>query len=95
MHPLTPVAMSLPRTGPNAHNFVQGIEKAIKREKRELQAAQNRMVMQENARRRDVSYEPGELVLSSTKSLNQPGPGVCKLKPSYLGPLRYKGWSAK
>ena len=87
--------MSLPRTVPKAHDFVQGIEKAVKRARRELQAAQNRMVMRENARRRDVSYEPGELVLLSTKNLNQPGPGVRKLKPSYLGPFEVQGMVGK
>eukprot|EP00983_Pelagomonas_calceolata_P052277 1142777-Pelagomonas_calceolata.AAC.1 len=50
-------------------------------------SAQDRMVSRENARRREVHYEPGELVLLSTKNLNQPGPGIKKLKPSYMGPF--------
>eukprot|EP00983_Pelagomonas_calceolata_P006890 224375-Pelagomonas_calceolata.AAC.1 len=87
MHPLTSVSLSLPRTVPEAHEFVQGIEDAVERAKRALLSAQDRMVSRANARRKEVHYEPGELVLLSTKNLNQPGPGIRKLKPSYIGPF--------
>ena len=45
------------------------------------------MVARENARRRDVHYKPGDLVLLSTKNLMLSGPGTKKLKPSYVGPF--------
>ena len=36
---------------------------------------------------RGLEFNPGDLVLLSTKNLRQPGPGVRKLKPSYMGPF--------
>jgi len=48
-----------------------------------LQAAQNRMAQRVNAHRRELEFNPGDLVLLS--NLRQPGPGVKKLKPLYLG----------
>lgn len=87
MHPLTPVSMSLPRTVPRAHDFVQGIERAVKRAKQALQSAQDRMRNREDPRRRVVTFQPGERVLLSTKNLRNPQVGVKKLKPSYMGPF--------
>jgi hypothetical protein len=43
MHPLTPVSASLPRFVPSAHDFLEGIEGAVRRVKQDLQAAQSRM----------------------------------------------------
>jgi hypothetical protein len=40
-----------------------------------------------NAHRRELKFNPGDLVLLSTKNLRQPGPGVRKLKPLYMGPF--------
>jgi hypothetical protein len=87
MHPLTPVLASLPRLVPNAHDFVEGFEGAVRRAKQELQAAQNRMAQRVNAHCRELKFNPGDLVLLSTKNLRQPGPGVRKLQPSYMGPF--------
>ena len=87
MHPLTPVSASLPRLVPSAHDIVEGFEGAVRRAKQELQAAQNRMAQRVNAHRRELDFNPGDLVLLSTKNLRQPGPGVRKLKPSYMGPF--------
>jgi hypothetical protein len=66
---------------------VEGIEKAVKRAKHEMQAAQDRMAKRVNAHRREQEFNPGDQVLLSTKNLKQPGPGVKKLKPSYMGPF--------
>jgi hypothetical protein len=35
----------------------------------------------------EFEVNPGDLVLLSTKNLRQPGPGVKKLKPSYMDPF--------
>jgi len=86
MHPLTPVSVGQPRTVPKAHDFVQGIEQAVRRAKQELRAMQDRMIARANAHRRDVLYSPGDRVLLSTRNLNIPGPGLRKLKPTYMGP---------
>ena len=67
MHPLVPASVSLPRTVPSAHDFVEGIERAVRRAKQELQAAQSRMAARVNAHRREVVYSPGDQVLLSTK----------------------------
>jgi hypothetical protein len=66
---------------------VEGIEGAVRRAKQELQAAQNRMAQRVNAHRRELEFNPGDQVLLSTKNLGQPGPGVRKLKSSYMGPF--------
>ena len=72
---------------PSAHDFEKGIEGAVRRAKQELQAAQNRMAQRVNAHRRELEFNPGDIVLLSTKNLRQPGPGVKKFKPSYMGPF--------
>ena len=66
---------------------MEGIEGAVRRANQDLQAAQNRMAQRVNAHRRELEFNPGDLVLLSTKNLRQPGPGVKKLKPSHMGPL--------
>ncbi len=50
-----------------------------------MEAAQQRMKAREGQRRREVSYKPGDMVLLSTKNISQPGPGVKKLKPFFMG----------
>jgi len=87
MHPLTPVSASLPRLEPSIQDFVEGIEEAVRRTKQEVLAAQNRMAQRVNAHCRELAFNPGDLALLSTKNLRQPGPGVRKLKPSYMGPF--------
>ena len=52
-----------------------------------MEAAQQRMKAREDQRRREVSYKPGDMVLLSTKNISQPGPGVKKLKPLFMGPF--------
>jgi len=63
------VSASLPRLVPSARDFVEGIEGAERRAKQELQAAQNRMAQRENAHRRELKFNPGDLVLLCTKNL--------------------------
>ena len=72
---------------PSAHDFEKGIEGAVRRAKQELQAAQNRMAQRMNAHRRELEFNPGDLVLLSTKNLRQPGPGVRNHKPLCMGPF--------
>eukprot|EP00983_Pelagomonas_calceolata_P019609 617253-Pelagomonas_calceolata.AAC.1 len=86
-HPLTPASLQLPRSVPMAADFVEGIVNNVKKNRMHMEAAKQRMKSREDLRRREVAYCPGDLVLLSTKNLNQPGPGVKKLKPLFMGPF--------
>ncbi|KAJ9523637.1 hypothetical protein QJQ45_007339 [Haematococcus lacustris] len=88
-HPLTPAVMDLPRKVPKAAEFVEGIEKAVRKAKHCWRVAQLRMKALVDGKRRDVSYHPGAQVLLSTVNMrnNQNEQGVRKLKPRYVGPF--------
>ena len=45
------------------------------------------MTLRVNAHCRELQFNPGGLVMLGTKNLRQPGIGVRKLKPSYMGPF--------
>ncbi|KAJ9533253.1 hypothetical protein QJQ45_018374 [Haematococcus lacustris] len=88
-HPLTPAVMDLPRKVPKAAEFVEGIEKAVRKAKQCWRVAQQRMKALVDGKRREVSYHPGAQVLLSTVNMrnNQNEQGVRKLKPRYVGPF--------
>ncbi|KAJ9534862.1 hypothetical protein QJQ45_017255 [Haematococcus lacustris] len=88
-HPLTPAVMDLPRKVPKAAEFVEGIEKAVRKAKHCWRVAQQRMKALVDGKRREVSYHPGAQVLLSTVNMrnNQNEQGVRKLKPRYVGPF--------
>ncbi|KAJ9521574.1 hypothetical protein QJQ45_008903 [Haematococcus lacustris] len=89
-HPLTPASEGLPRSGPKAHSFVQGILQAIKKAKQCWAEAQQKMKAREDGRRRHVSYNPEQLIMLSTENMRRKvgDVGVRKLKPRYVGPFR-------
>ena len=76
-----------PRLAPSAHDFMEGIEGAVRRAKQDLQAAQNCLAQRVNAHRRELKFNPGDKVLLSTKNPRQPSPAVKKLNPSYINPF--------
>jgi len=86
-HPLTPATMQIPTAVPKASEFVEGIQKAVKRAKECMRAAQQRMKQRADAHRREVKYSPGDLVLLNTKNIKHYGPGVKKLRPTFMGPF--------
>ncbi|KAJ9521984.1 hypothetical protein QJQ45_024869 [Haematococcus lacustris] len=88
-HPLTPAVMDLLRKVPKAAEFVEGIEKAVRKAKQCWRVAQQRMKALVDGKRREVSYHPGAQVLLSTVNMrnNQNEQGVRKLKPRYVGPF--------
>ena len=86
-HPLTPASLSLPRIVPKASDFAEGIMNAVAKAKECLRAAQSRMSSRANEKRVERTYQSGDMVLLSAKNLKHGGPGVRKLKPSYLGPF--------
>ncbi|KAJ9523477.1 hypothetical protein QJQ45_007243 [Haematococcus lacustris] len=87
-HPLTPAVMDLPRKVPEAAEFVEGIDKAVRKAKQCWRVAQQRMKALVDGKRREVSYHPGAQVLLTTVNMrnNQNEQGVRKLKPRYVGP---------
>jgi len=86
-HPLTPAKLELPEDVPAASHYAEGIVENVKKAKACMEAAQQRMKARADTRRREVSYRPGDMVLLSTKNISQPGPGVKKLKPLFMGPF--------
>lgn len=88
-HPLTPAVKDLPRRVPAAHEFTKGIENAVKEAKRCMAEAHERMRLRENQKRRDVVYQPGDLVMLSTQNLSKHvlDQGARKLKPRFMGPF--------
>jgi hypothetical protein len=53
-----------------------------------LESARQRMKAYADRSRRDVSYQPGELVLLWTGNLRLKLPGIKKLHPKYVGPFK-------
>ena len=88
-HPLTPVAMRLPRDAKNpaAQDWLTGLQLALSRAKRCLFAARDRQKALADRRRRDVTFTVGDLVLLNTKNLRVTQ-GVRKLTPRWVGPFR-------
>ena len=87
-HPRMPDRLGLAsRETPAAIQYVQNIERAVSQAKSALAEAQGRMKNYYNSKRRDVSYEPGELVLLSTTNLRLKVPGSGKLLPRFVGPF--------
>jgi hypothetical protein len=71
---------------PEAGVFVKTVQDAIVRAKQCLLAAQDRMREQENRHRRDVTFEPNDMVMLSTTNMRFKG-GCKKLMPKFVGPF--------
>jgi hypothetical protein len=88
-HPTTPELRGIMRKPSSAAEATAVTwQQAIDDARRCLEAARNRMRSYANRFRRDVSYAPGELVLLWAGNLRVKLPGVRKLHPKYVGPLR-------
>ena len=87
-HPRMPDTFDLPsRENPAGQQYVESITKAVKRARALLKEAQARQKQHADHKRREVSFEPGELVLLSTVNLRMRTPGSQKLLPRYVGPF--------
>ncbi|KAJ9512261.1 hypothetical protein QJQ45_012828 [Haematococcus lacustris] len=88
-HPRLAELLDLPQKVPQAHEFVEGMKKAVEQARQCLVRAQKRMKSYQDNKRREALYLPGDMVLLSTQNMrgkaNQPG--VRKLKPRYVGPF--------
>ena len=91
-HPVTPGFQGFARNSePNAAEFATHMQESIKRAKECLIAAQQRMAAHYNARRKDVTFAPGNKVLLSTVNLKRRtkhgADGSNKLLPKFVGPF--------
>ena len=88
-HPSNPL-LGVPPAGPvrslDSRAFTEAIaDDAVRSAKEHLRAAQERQKAWADKRRRDVTYQVGDLVLLSTKNLRLAGPR--KLMPRWVGPF--------
>ncbi|KAJ9514242.1 hypothetical protein QJQ45_012250 [Haematococcus lacustris] len=90
-HPRLAELLNLPQKVPQAHEFVKGMKQAVERARQCLARAQTqtRMKSYRDNKRREVLFQPCDMVLLSTQNTrgraNQPG--VRQLKPPYVGPF--------
>ena len=66
-HPLTPATKQLPSTVPKAADFAEGIVKSVKEARKCMKAAQQKMKARADKHRREVVYNPGDMVMLSMK----------------------------
>lgn len=87
-HPRMPDTLDQPsRDNPAGQQYVESIGKAMTRAKALLKQTQSRQKQHADSKRREVAYEPGDLVLLSTVNLRMRTPGTQKLLPRYVGPF--------
>lgn len=75
------------RENPTGEQYVENIHKAMRTARQLLKEAQNKQKMYADSKRRDQSFQPGDLVLLSTANLRLKVPGAQKLLPRYVGPF--------
>ena len=87
-HPRTPTTLHILKdsTVPEASEFVSRIQDCLDKAKRCLQSAQDRMKVQYDKNKQDVSFNPGDEVLLSSKNLKLAG--CAKYIPRYVGPFK-------
>ena len=87
-HPRMPTQIAEPkRENPSGQQYVENIHEAIRRARVLLQEAQNKQKQYADRKRREVSFNPGDLVLLSTTNLRLKVPSTHKLLPRYIGPF--------
>jgi hypothetical protein len=87
-NPLCALDVSLgPVLVPAAQSTVEDMHAALQHAKINLHEAQQRMMAQQNAHRRDVTFTVGDMVRLSTVNLSLPSNMSKKLTGKYLGPF--------
>lgn len=87
-HPRMPDTLDLPsRENPAGQEYAESIDRAVKKARALLKEAQSRQKQHADKKRRELSFEPGDLVLLSTVNLRMRTPGSQKLLPRYVGPF--------
>jgi Chromo (CHRromatin Organisation MOdifier) domain len=88
-HPRTPLDVQLRQeTNPAAKSLCEQVQENIKVARQHLQAAQQRMSVNANRKRRDVSYQVGDEVMLNTKNIRIKAVGTPKLLPRWVGPFK-------
>jgi len=72
---------------PAAERFAKKVQEVVKAAQKCVEQARQRMIQAHEGKRREVSYQPGALVMLSTENLRRREPGARKLKPRYMGPF--------
>jgi hypothetical protein len=72
---------------PKAADFAEGIVKSVKEARKYMEAAQQKMIARADKHRREVVYNPGNMVMLSMKIMRHGGPGVKRLRPLFVGPF--------
>jgi hypothetical protein len=87
-HPQTPVLVKMPNEVPEAKEFAKHIDQVVERAKQAMKAAQDKQRASTNRRKRDVTYDLGDLVMLRSKHLRFQTPGPRKLLPKFVGPFK-------
>jgi hypothetical protein len=87
-NPRMPDSIDMPsRENPAGQQYVESIHRAVKEAKELLKQTQNRQKQHADSKRRELTFETGDLVLLSTVNLRMRTPGSQKLLPRYVGPF--------
>lgn len=84
-HPRTPLTLELGDAVPAAQQYAETFAQRMTDAQRFMQAAQDRAKEYADRGRREVTFEPGQHVLLSTKNLSLTGPK--KFRPRWIGPF--------
>ena len=87
-NPALPLWRELEVSVPAARTFVQSFVQRMTDAKACLEAAQQRTAEYYDRNKKDVTFEPGQLVLLNTKHLRKSVKGPRKLLPRWVGPYR-------
>lgn len=87
-HPDTPTVVALRQVHPDVNRFVGRWSALLQHAKACLQAAQSRQKLWADKKRRDESYQVGDLVLLSVKHFRLPKGHTPKLSPRFVGPFK-------
>jgi hypothetical protein len=86
-HPLTPVTLDTDDRVPTARKFGASLHEALTRAKKCLEQAAQRQKAYADQKRLEVTYQPGDQVLLSTRHLALRSTGSPKFLPRYIGPF--------
>ena len=76
---------------PAATRMNTSMQEALSSARQCLERARQRAAVNADKHRRDEQYQPGDLVLLSTRNIKFRGKKISKLMPKYIGPFKIKG----
>ena len=87
-HPRSPVDMDVSSDVPAVMEYADKIGDALRAAKERLKVAQDRMKAVADGKRRDESFQVGDMVLLKTTHINLAKLGTKKLYPLFIGPFK-------